>query len=114
MPEASTYTEDLGPHLRLPDQSSISGWRRCRFSPELANSHFVGQSSHPIWPLLIFLATGPAVANTRLGGRCGDQLGQDIEGFWYQSVIGPLASLLTGQDSGVDQNFEVVGHGWLR
>ena len=55
-----------------------------------------------------------AVANTRLGRRRSDQPGQDIEGLWYQPVIGPLASLLTGQDSGFDQNLQVMGHGRLR
>ena len=57
---------------------------------------------------------GAAAANIRLGRRRSDQLGQDIEGLRYQPVIGPLASLLTGQDSGFDQNLEVMGHGWLR
>jgi hypothetical protein len=41
----------------------------CWFSLELANSHFVGQSSHLIWPVLILLAkmtTNPAQRHARL------------------------------------------------
>ncbi len=48
-----------------------------------------------------------------LGAWCPQRVGECVESGLHDAVIGPAAALLAGDQPGVDQHLEMVGHGRL-
>jgi hypothetical protein len=55
----------------------------------------------------------PWAARSSASERGCDEDSEGVQGFRDELVVGPFASLLAGEDAGVDEDFQVVGDGRL-